>query len=265
MKKTVDGLVLRETPIGDNDKLITVLTAVDGKMMMTAKGARSMKSKALPICRPYTYANIEYYEKADRKWLSGGSVNDSFLGLNADIEGFALAAYISEIADDITGEGVDASDVLRMTLNALYLIDKKQKPYWQIKTVYELFAVSVSGMAPDLSVCGRCASGGHSEYWLDVMNGRIVCTECMRKTTGGAVTLEFDELGTRNIYLPLDASATEAARYILSVPISRAFAFDLTRKDSVDELCRASESYLLNHLERNFNTLDFYKSVKDDI
>ena len=263
MKKAVDGLVLRQCPIGDNDRLLTVLTGADGKMLMNAKGARSMKSKVLPLCRQYTYANIEYYEKADRKWLSGGSVNDSFFGLSADIEGLSLAAYICDVADEISGEGVDASDVLRMTLNALYLIDKKQKPYWQIKAVYELFAVVVSGMEPDLSACGKCRKSGHSEYWLDVMNGRIVCSECMSRSGGGSVPLEIDEYATRNILLPLDASSLEAARYVLSSDISRAFAFELKSERSIELFARATESYLLNHLERNFDTLEFLKSVTD--
>ena len=263
MKKVVDGLVLRGSPVGENDRLLTVLTAKDGKMLMNAKGARSMKSKVMPLCRQYTYANIEYYEKGDRKWLSGGSVNDSFFGLSADIEGLSLAAYICDVADEITGEGVDASDVLRMTLNALYLIDKKQKPYWQIKSVYELFAVCVSGMEPDMSVCGRCHKSPQGEYWLDVMNGRIICEECMRRSGVGSLPIEVDEYATRNIFLPLDASALEAARYVLSSDISRAFAFELRTESSIEMLTRASESYLLNHLERNFDTLDFLKSVTD--
>ena len=62
MKKTVDGLVLRETPVGEHDKLLTLLTA-EGQMWMTAKGARSMHSKVMPLCRLFTYANFEYYEK----------------------------------------------------------------------------------------------------------------------------------------------------------------------------------------------------------
>ena len=49
MKKAVDGLILREMPIGENDKLLTVLTAEEGQVFMTAKGARSMKSKVVPL------------------------------------------------------------------------------------------------------------------------------------------------------------------------------------------------------------------------
>ncbi len=262
MKKALDGLVLRETPIGENDKLLTVLTAKEGKLLITAKGARSMRSKVMAVCRMFTYANMEIYEKNDRRWLSGGSVNDSFFGLNSDLEGFSLAAYILQLADEITGEGVEAEDVLRMTLNTLYCIENKKKPLWQIKATYELFAVRVSGLAPDLSACGRCG-GTATGYWLDVMNGRLLCEACMKKGSVGSVMPELDEYSTRNILLPMTSSAAVSAQYVLEAELSRIFAYNITDEESREELCRASEVYLLNHLERSFDTLDFYKSVKD--
>ena len=264
MKKTVDGLILRETPVGDNDKLLTVLSARDGKFTLSAKGARSVRSKFLSVCRLFTYGNFEYYEKNDRRWLSGGSANESFFGICEDLEGLSLAAYVAQIADDITGEGVDASDTLRMTLNTLYCIEKKKKPLWQIKSVYELFAVRESGMSPDLSSCCRCGKSEGGEFWLDVMNGALLCGECMKKQSGGLPLPEFDEYSVRNIFIPIDATSLGAMQYILSAPIERIFAFSISDKESIDRLSRATETYMLNHLDRNFDTLDFYRSVTKD-
>lgn len=261
MKKAVDGLILKESPIGDNDKLLTLLTAQEGRLTMTAKGARSMRSKVLSVCRLFTYGNFEYYEKNERRWLSGGSVNESFFGLCSELEAFTLASYLSEIAYEITGEGVEAEEILRMTLNSFYCLENQKKPLWQIKAAYELFAVRVSGMSPDLSDCTVCGAADKSEYWLDVMNGAILCPECMKKRGIGSVIPEVDEYSTRNILLPISASALEAMRYIMTAPVRRIFAFTVKDEESADMLCRAAEVYLVNHLERNFETLDFYKKV----
>ncbi len=261
MKKTVDGLILRECPIGENDKLLTVLTAEEGRVLMTAKGARSLKSKVMPLCRLFTYANLEYYEKNDRRWLSGGSINDSFFGLNSDIEGFALASYIVQLAAEITDEGVEAEEILRTTLNTLYCIQMKKKPYGQIKAVYEFFAACVSGFCPDLSACADCGGEGES-VWLDVMNGGIVCDECLRRRSGNLPIPETDAYSARNILLPLDASALSALRHVATAPLARLFSFTLSEGESMDAFSRAAEVYLLNHLERSFDTLDFYHSIK---
>jgi len=262
MKKAVDGLILRESAIGENDRLLTVLTA-EGKMMMTAKGARSMRSKVASMCRLFTYANIEFYEKNDRRWLSGGSVNQSFFPLCEDLEDFSLASYIVQIADEITGEGVEAEDILRTTLNALYCIEKKKKPREQVKAAFELFAVRMSGISPELSHCARCGAAPEEkdDLWLDVMNGSLICNDCIKKASAGLPQPETDEYGARNILVPMDASAVACMRYVLDADIKRIFAFSLSGK-SMEALSRAAEVYLLNHLERSFDTLEFYNKCK---
>ncbi len=263
MKKTIDGLVLREYPVGESDKLLTVLTAERGRITMTAKGARSMRSRVVSMCHLFTYANFEYYEKGDRCWVSGGSVNRSFFELNSDMEGFALAAYISQVAQEITGEDAEAGAILRMTLNALHCIAKRQKPLWQIKATYELFAATVSGFTPNLGGCSDCREEAPTGLWLDVMNGSLICDGCLKKRTGNLPLPEEDAFRARNILLPLDLSALASMRYVCAAPSARIFAYSLSDEGSREMFCRAAETYLLNHLERGFDTLDFYRAVKE--
>lgn len=265
MRKAIDGLVLRVIQSGDNDRRLLVLTADEGKMWVTAKGARSVRSKVASLCRIFTYANMEMYEKNGLRWLSGGSVNNSFLSMGADVSDFALASYILQVADEITGEDTPADEVLRMTLNTLYAIEKHIAPRAQIKAVYELFAANVSGFMPSLEGCADCERSDFSgsELWLDVMNGAVLCGECLKKRGGDLPLPDTDEYFTRNILLLLDSSALEAMRYVAAAPPQRIFAFGLTDKRSLELLSKAAETYLLNHLERDFDTLRFYNSLKD--
>ena len=262
MKRAIDGLVLRELKSGENDRRILVLTA-EGKMWINAKGARSIKSKTASVCSVYTYANFEFYEKSGARWLSGGSINNAFQKLNQTLDGYALAAYIVQLADEISGENDPSDEVLRMTLNTLYAIEKQLKPFAQIKAAYELFAASLSGFMPDLCACADCACESfEGDLWLDVMNGAIVCADCLKKRSGNLPLPDTDSYEVRNILIPIDASALEAMRYVLSAQPQRIFAFGLSQDRSFELFCRAAESYLLNHLERDFDTLHFYNSIK---
>ena len=266
MRKTVDGLVLRQIDSGENDRRILVLTANEGKMWISAKGAKSVRSKYAAISQQFCYANFEFYEKNGGRWLSGGSANSSFFGLNSNLEGFSLACYIAQVAEEITGEDYPAEDILRMTLNTLYAIEKKLKPYPQIKAVYELFAAHASGLAPNIEECADCGCSNFSEnqsLWLDVMNGAIVCDDCLKKRENGLPIPETDKFYTKNILLPLDAASLAALRYVASAPLQRIFSFGLTNPHSAQLFYRACEQYMLNHLERDFETLHFYNSIKD--
>ena len=93
------------------------------------------------------------------------------------------------------------------------------------------------------------------------MNGALVCPECLKKRSGGLPIPEVDRFETKNILLPLDSSALEALRYISSAPLQRIFAYSLNDERSMELFCRAAETYLLHHLERDFDTLHFYKTV----
>ncbi|MBQ7383468.1 MAG: DNA repair protein RecO [Clostridia bacterium] len=263
MRGTVDGLVLRETETGESDKLLTVLTAEYGKILICAKGARSMRSKNMSLCRLFTYGNFEYYEKNGMRWLAGGSVNDSFFKLNSDIEGFALAAYILEVASEITGEGVRAETVLKMTLNTLYAIENKLKPLDIIKGAYELFAADCSGFTPDVSGCYSCGCACADTMYLDVMNGSLVCQECRSAGSGGLPIPELDAYSARNILFPMNRAVLASVRYVLGARRERLFAFELKEENDIADFSRLGETYLHNHLERGFDTLDFFKTVKN--
>ena len=263
MRDVCDGLVIREMPYGENDRLITVLTAEHGQILFTAKGARSPRSKTMPLCRLFVYANFEYYEKNGRRWLSGGSVNEGFYGISDDIQGFSLASYIVQLAAEISGEGVPAEDVLRMTLNTLYAIEKKLKSYDQIKSVYEIFAASESGVTPALDACHRCGVVEADGWWLDVMNGSIFCEKCFSEKSAGAPIPEFDRHMTHNIFVPLDRTSLAAWRYVCECEAKKVLSFDIKDAESLRLLSAATEKYVINHLERGFDTLDFYHAVKE--
>lgn len=261
MKDTVNGLVLREVPSGENDKLLTVLTAEHGKILISAKGARSLKSKSLSVCSPFIYGNFEFYEKNGMRWLSGGNVIENFFIADGELSGYALGSYVCEVAAEVSGEGVCASELLRVTLNALYAIREKLKPLEIIKGAYEFYVASLSGFDPDFRACAECGCQVGDSFFLNVMNGSIICEDCLRKSN--RYSGETGDVREGDILLPLRSAVVAAVRYILSADPKRLFAFELSEKEDLENLSRAGESYISGHLERGFDTLEFFKAVHE--
>ena len=265
MRKACDGLILRVTDVGTHDRSLVLLTADEGKLHIIAKGARSVKSKYASLCRICAHVNVELYEKQQLHWLSGGSLNNAFFDLCEDLCTFSLATYIMQLAEEITGEDMPAEDVLRMSLNTLYALEKKLYPIEHIKATYELFAAGVSGFVPDLSSCADCScSDFKGDLWLDVMNGALLCDECKAKRNIASSPVDTDKFETRRILLPINTSVLEAMRYVLSAPLQRIFSYGINDQKSFDMFCRTAELYLLNHLERDFSTLHFYRSISKE-
>ena len=262
MQYTVDGIIVREAVVGDNDKLLTIITPESGKISVMAKGSRSAKSKTLAPTQIYTYGNYEIYEKGDYKWLRGASIIESFFEMRNTIEGISLASYLADIALELTGEDAAATEILRLLLNSFFAISKRNVPLSVVKGVFELRAAAHEGFCPDLSGCKHDVE----QIYLDVMNGRVICSECMQKRAvkriEDAVQSAYaDESTERSLLLPITPSVLAAMNYAIYAPVARMFSFKLDGADENGMFSRAAEEYLLHHLERGFSSLDFYKSM----
>ena len=264
MLSTVDGLVIKSQNYGENDKLVTILTR-DGKQTVLAKGARSMKSKIKNITEPFVYANFELNQKGSAiAWIKGGSPEQIFYSLREDIGKLFLATYICDIAFELSGERIDCSEILRLTLNTLYAISKDLRPLSQIKAAFELRAAAISGYMPDLSECESCGTENSDSIYFDVMNGALVCSECLQKRgeiLKRNISVMYDDVKERSVLIPLNMASLTAIRFVISAPQEKIFSFALSNAEDMQMFSKAGEGYLLNHLGHGFDSLDLYYSI----
>ena len=263
--ESIDGLIIRTKDMGDHDRYLTVLTASEGRMTLLAKGGRGLRGAQIPVSQLYTYADFEYYKRGDFKILKGGNAIESFYGLSEDLDRLNLAAYFCEVAYELSDEGEPAADLLRLTLNSLHAVSRNLYPQEQIKGAFEFRAAALSGYAPDLSGCRTCKKTQSDLFYLDVMNGSLICPECLSRA-GGAVPkgAYADELREAEILFRLPAPAVAALRYCLSAPLNRLFAFELAEAEDLLAFSKLTETYLLSHIGHGFESLRFYRELRGE-
>ena len=263
--ESTDGLIIRTRDMGDHDRYLTVLTADQGRMTLLAKGGRGLKGAQVSVSQLYTYANFEYYKCGDFKILKGGNAIESFYGLSEDLDRLNLAAYFCEVAYELTDEGEPAGDLLRLLLNSLHAVSRDLYPQEQIKGAFEIRAAALSGYAPDLSGCRHCKKTQSDLFYLDVMNGALICPECLSKAGVGFKKGEYaDELREAEILSRLPEAAVAAMRYCIGAPLNRLFAFELTEGEDLLAFARVAETYLLSHIGHGFESLRFYSEMRGD-
>ena len=255
----VTGLVVRETDFGDYDKLITLVTAESGKISVTAKGARSLKSKHIPTTQLFAYGTYILKRYKQYWYLADSELSESFFGLRADVAKLALGAYIVDVCEDMSVEDQPDEPLLRLTLNALYALANDVAPREMIKAAFELKAMALGGFCPDLVACSRCGRSEDTEMYLDIMNGALVCPKCRGAYERDKIAAE--EEYASNIYSHITPTVLSAMRHIAYTNQKKMLAFDLDG-DSLSQLSQVCEKYLLNQMEHGFYSLDFYKSVK---
>ena len=256
MVTQIKGLILGDIVWGEHDKLLTVLTAEQGKVTVVLKGGSSLKSKIVGSCLPFAYAELTLGERGGGKpWVKEASEIRGFHGIREDLEATAAALYILDILSEVCMEDGDETEMLQLALNTLHAIETKMKPLLQLKAAFELRTAAACGFSPDLVACAECGEDKSEFMFLDVMDGVMTCRKC-RDGHRGELPVE----GHTSIVLMLDKQLLDTMRLICYSPPKKFLSFQLAPENETLFVSHC-EKYLLNHLDKGFKSLEFFHSL----
>ena len=247
MHLTTKGLVLREVSYKETDKILTVLTAEEGKLTVSAKGCRRKGSALAAAGQLLVWSEMTLYEYQGRWAIKEATTERQFWGVRNDLEKLALASYFAEVTETLSEEGQKEPGLLSLILNSLHALEKLDLPPRHIKAAFEWKAMALAGYEPMADGCAVCGREPPEEPRIHLGEGVIHCAACRGEVGDG-------------ISMPLTPSALAALRHVIWGDPKRLFSFQLD-DTSLRRLSDASEAYLLTRLERGFRTLDFYKSI----
>ena len=245
MRLNTKGLILKEQNIGEQDKLVTVLTSDFGIIKAFVRGAKSIKSKKQSATGLLCYSKLSLYNGKDSYIIDEAECIEVFFGLRNDIEKLALAQYFAELAYELAPQETDANEYLRVVLNSLYMISTSKKPNLQIKAITELRLLSLSGYMPNLVACERCGEFETPTMYFDMEHGLLYCENCA--STG--------------VPLALELNTVTAMRHIVFSQLEKLYNFKMS-DESLQDLSYVTEMYLKIKTERKYKTLDFYNSLR---
>ena len=248
MHLTTKGLVLREVNYKESDKILTVLTAEEGKLTVSARGCRKKGSALAAASQLLVWSEMTLYEYQGRWAIKEAVTERQFAPVRADLEKLALASYFAEVTEALAEEGQREPELLSLTLNCLHGLEKLDLPLRHIKAAFEWKAMALAGYEPMADGCAVCGCEPPEEPRIHLGEGVVHCAACRGEVGDG-------------ISMPLSGSALAALRHIIWGDPKRLFSFRLDEA-SLRQLGDASEAYLMTRLERGFRTLDFYKSLE---
>ena len=250
MRKSLDGIVIREVNSKEDDRLLSILTRDHGVIDAYARGAKRMKSKLLSSTELLCYSRFELFSYKGHYTVDDSESIRVFFGIREDIEKLSLAAYFSQICRDLVPEGESSPLYLRLFLNSLHLLEKGSRSPLFLKPMFELRMLTMSGYMPDLVGCSVCGQDPKDAVWFSPLLGTICCSQCTPPQ------------GSDWMLLP--AGVLAAMRHILYSEFEKLFQFTLSPKGLV-VLEEASEKYLKTQLERTFPALEFLQPFLADL
>lgn len=249
MQMNTQAVVIGSRDIDEEDRLLTLLSKDYGVIYAYAKSANRLKNKLAPTTELLCYSSFVLFKNKDRYTVDYADSLNMFFGLRKDIEKLSLATYFAELSATIAPHSEGANDFLRLLLNTLHLLEKGKRTGMFLKPVFELRALTMAGYMPNLVACRDCACYESDRMSFLFASGELLCGDCMSKAAKQPVKA-----------LTLPKGVLAAMRHIIYSPFERLFAFELST-GGLQYLGDVIEKYLIYQTEKNYITLDFYKSL----
>lgn len=252
MQMKTQGIVLKQRPIGENDRILTILSGDLGLIEVTARNVKSTRSTLGGASQILSYCDFCLYKGKNHYIVNSAEPINSFYSLRLDVVKLSLAGYFCEIMIFLCGQNDDgAGEMLKLMLNTLHFLQDDSREERQLKCIFELRSMTISGFMPDLVGCCGCGEYEKDQMMFFPTEGRIICLDCYNKGNMRANNM---------IFFKINPAILSAMRFIIFSQPSRIFGFRLTG-ESLKKLSEIAEDYVKLHIDARFNSLNMYKSL----
>lgn len=230
-----NGIIIRIKDTPGKDKLLTLLTETGlVTAFITPKRNAGKKSYTFDL---FTYGEIVLYKTDSGNYLVNSiTPTEVFYSLREDIVRLSAASYLANLAVHAAAdEETDSGQLLSFLLSAVSRLSKGGNVK-KIKPVFELKITQALGFSPCLEADRKSLS-----YYFDIDDGRLYASDSSKGV-----------LVSRDLILCIYK--------ILNAEAEKAFEFTVSDEE-IDLLYAVTQQYLLYHLERSFDSLEFLNGV----
>ncbi len=173
-----EGIIITETPYGDNSKIINVLTKEHGIIGIMCSNAKSIKNplRTKTIKFTYGYFYIKYNENKLSK-LVDVDIIDNLTKVKSDIELISFMSYITDLTYQVAKQN-DDERIYDLYISTVLKINSGQNPLI-LTNILELKYLEYLGVGLNLDSCIKCGNKTHI-VTLDPDEGGYICQNCYR-------------------------------------------------------------------------------------
>lgn len=148
----VTGIILKQTPIGEYDRRICLLTRERGKISAFVKGCRRSGSRLSSAANPFSFGVFKLYEGRSSYTVAEADIKNYFEELRKDYISAYYGMYFAEIADYYTRENNDEREMMKLLYQSLRALSVVSIPNELVRYIFEIKSIVVNGEFPSIPV-----------------------------------------------------------------------------------------------------------------
>ena len=176
MISKLEGIIITETPYGENSKIVNILTKEKGLIGVMCNNVKSLKNPLRTKTQKFTYAyfHLNYNENKLSK-LIDVDIIDNFKNIKNDIELISYASYIQELTYQVYKQNND-NEIFNLYISTLLKLNEKQNPLI-LTNIIELKYLDYLGVGLNLECCVNCGDQKNI-ITIDPDEGGYICSKC---------------------------------------------------------------------------------------
>jgi DNA repair protein RecO (recombination protein O) len=255
------GIILKQTKLGEFDKIVTIYTPEFGKLRAVAKGACRPKSKLGGNVEPLTHSLMLLAKGRNLDIVTQSQTINGFLALKSDLWRMACGLYILELIDSFTVEGGENRPLFDLLLDILSQLSEPDSNETVLR-YFELHLLHYLGYRPQLHRCVSCDSPLKPVVnFFSPSKGGLSCPHCNSEENHRTEQIEAIPLKPS---LPLSVGALKVLRLWQSCDYATARRVRV-KPELSSELERVLCEYIRYILQRELKSLTWLKGLKRGI
>ena len=191
-----EGVVIRQMPLGEADRILTLCSPDMGKVRAVAKGVRRTRSRLGGHLELLNRVSVSVAIGRDLDTISEASAISTFGGIRADLRRVSRALYVAELVDCFSMEGNGNQAIYHLLLSTLLWLERADNLDLLMRW-FEMRLLECSGYMPELVNCVECRSLLEPDNHLFACDsGGVLCPNCRTASNGALIPLPLNTMKT---------------------------------------------------------------------
>ncbi|MGD6818141.1 DNA repair protein RecO [Metabacillus sp. 84] len=176
MLQKCEGIIIRSSNYGENNKIVTIYTRELGKVGVMARGAKKPNSRLSAMTQLFTYGMFMFHKSSGLGSLQQAETIASMRSIREDLFLTAYASYMAELLDKGTENLQRNPFLFELFLQLFQHLDEGLDPDILLR-MFELKMLPVLGITPHLNGCANCGST-EGTFHFSVREAGFLCHRC---------------------------------------------------------------------------------------
>ena len=191
-----EGVVIRQMPLGEADRILTLCSPDMGKVRAVAKGVRRTKSRLGGHLELLNRASVSVAIGRNLDTISEASAISTFGNIRGDLRKVSRGMYVVELVDTFSMEGNGNRAIYHLLLNTLLWLERADNQDMLMRW-FEMRLLDCSGYMPELVHCVECRKWLEPADHLFVCDaGGVLCPNCRTASSGALLPLPMNTMKT---------------------------------------------------------------------